>query len=246
MPNLFKSKLDKYKELYNDYFEETGKYVYGSCDNWIVVFEKLNDTVTNESRENVLDTNFAEYCALKLNVVLIVSKFFPDEVINKTMHVEFCQIVNYELNEITYQKVGYRLHYFKTVEPAYYEDMVCSDYTGYYSSWHDNGLLSEKGEYVKGEKHGIWTYGETNKTNGDQVLRTQEYDNGVVKTPENKYKLILWTPLSPISLLSQNSTLVGNVVWAVGSVIGYVDQYVPRYLKLNYWLNKHVVLVASE
>ena len=50
-------------------------YVFKSCSHvWIVVLQKLPDTITNESR-SVADPNCAKFRADKLSVVDIIHKF---------------------------------------------------------------------------------------------------------------------------------------------------------------------------
>ena len=64
-------KLDPYVTKYND-----SSYVFKSCSrDWIVVLQKLPDTITNESR-SVVDLNCAKFRANKLFVVDIIHKFY--------------------------------------------------------------------------------------------------------------------------------------------------------------------------
>ena len=63
-------KLVLYVTKYND-----SSYVFKSCSHdWIVVLQKLPDTITNESR-SVVDADCAKFRANKLLVVDIIHKF---------------------------------------------------------------------------------------------------------------------------------------------------------------------------
>jgi len=73
-------------------------YVFKSCGNYLVVLEKLPDTITNESRSDISDHMHAKYRANKLRVILIVNKFDPSDIINEI------QNTYYKHNKITYEK----------------------------------------------------------------------------------------------------------------------------------------------
>lgn len=229
--------FEEYKDIYPEYFEENSKYKYGSADNWLIVFEKLTDTITNEDRQDIFDAKYAEYIADKLLVVLIVNKHDPNEKTDKTIHFQFCNMVNYTVGEIIERKVGHRLHYYNCVDPAYFEDIMYDGYTGLYFSWFDNGLLSEKGNYVNGLRHGIWTFGSGSKPiNNVQELREEEYSNGnIIPKTLNNYQLIKWTP--PIQFFNKESYIYTNFYWMAKNLSLYTDPYLPTYLQINYWID---------
>ena len=50
-------------------------YVFKSCQEvWIAVLQKLEDTITNEDREDIVDIRFAKCRANKMKVIDIVHK----------------------------------------------------------------------------------------------------------------------------------------------------------------------------
>jgi hypothetical protein len=123
---------------------ESEEYVYKSCYNYIVVLLKLADTKTNESRSKITNPLYAKYRANKLKVIAIVHKFDPTKLITEVENS------SYERNKVIY-KVGKILeisdydddlenvcstgiHYFKTVEPAFYYDLekYYPTYTGHF------------------------------------------------------------------------------------------------------------------
>lgn len=212
--------FNEFKILYPEYFKQNNIYKFGSCDNFIIIFEKLFDTVTNESRNNIFNSNYAEYIADKLKVVFIVNKFNPKEFFKIVTHVEFCQSITYSVNEIITNKTGYRLHYYNSIEPAYFEDINLNNYSGLYMSWFDNGLLSEKGHYINGLRNGIWEFGlNTKPINNIQILRNETYVNGEVF--KNNYQLI--------KIIPSIQSLLFN--WLIS-----IHTYVPIFnFKHTYW-----------
>ena len=154
------------------------KYVYGCADDWIIIYEKTPTTKTNENRSNILNYLFAEYEATELSVILIFNKFCPhDTTSNLTSQNEICSIVNYNKGQII-KNNNFRLIYYKSILIPYFKNLLNrakSNYTGFFVSWHENGLISEKGYYVDGEKNGLWEY----KTSS--LVSKIKYKNGVVQ-----------------------------------------------------------------
>ena len=74
--------MDTLKELCKEYIVDP-KYVFKSCGNYIVVLQKLLDTITNESRSDVSNAMYANYRANKLRVILIINKFVPFDTIKE-------------------------------------------------------------------------------------------------------------------------------------------------------------------
>jgi hypothetical protein len=154
--------LRRYKMyFYND------KYVYKSCGNYIVVLEKLHDTITNEYRYNIIDHEFAKYRANKLKVLLIIHKFDPTivlrEIQNSFYRKKITYIVNEILNVIDYDMNSERvcstgIHYFKTIEQSFFWELLEHNptYTGKFIQWHENGSKYYEGEYKEGKQEGKW------------------------------------------------------------------------------------------
>lgn len=145
------NRLTEIQDQYIKYINDS-TYVYKSCGDWIVVLQKLIDTITNESRE-VADTNHAKFRANKLLVVDIINKFEESKKINNVCNTVYTKnsiiygignIVSIDDFENDISIVCAKgIHYFKTIETAFYYE-----YNGYiekYYSWHDNG--NKSGEY---------------------------------------------------------------------------------------------------
>ena len=118
-------KLVSFVAKYDD-----SSYVFKSCShNWIVVLQKLPDTITNESR-SVVDADCAKFRANKLRVVVIIHKFDQtntcDSIRNsayadKKMEYKRGKIIEVEdfdknLNEV--YTTG--IHYYKTMKAAFH------------------------------------------------------------------------------------------------------------------------------
>lgn len=157
--------LDEYHITYPEYFNEHGnihkKYVYGSVHNWIIVYEKVFFTKTDEKRQNIYDHNFATYWASKLKVIAIIDKFVC------SITTEFIQFnhFNEQLKlkvKCTTRPTKKWLPYYKSYEVAHYQNIPYFErtipYIGKHKSWYDNGRISSEGEYYKNEKQGEWKY----------------------------------------------------------------------------------------
>lgn len=129
---------------------EDNVYVYGSCVDmsskkdksrkWLVVFKKLDNTVTNEKRLNVVNESYAKFRANRLEVVEIINMKNPKQRKNRIMHLtEYCcdsipsksliyevgKIVecnnfNHDINVVH----GPGIYYFKSLITAYCCEMV--------------------------------------------------------------------------------------------------------------------------
>ena len=67
------SRLDKIYDRLKEYPEN--EYIYKGCYDYIVVMELLEESVTNESKKDIIDANCAEYRTNKVKVILIINKF---------------------------------------------------------------------------------------------------------------------------------------------------------------------------
>lgn len=169
-----KSKRDNFSELYKLCYKYTknNSYVYKSCCDvsdgggdtereWLVILQKLNDTKTNEMRNNIVDKNCAKFRANKLKVIKIFNMINPkitkEFVINK-----FCgSEIKYEINKIV-QPDCYDddinnvctggIHYYKTMAPAYYYRVPPDDYTGSWIAWYNSGQWESTYQYVDGDR----------------------------------------------------------------------------------------------
>ena len=203
--------INKYKAIHPKYFNENinNTFVFNSCDNYIIIFNKLNDTKTNELRPGIKCEKYAEYTANKLQVELIFDMYFPLDTLDKLQSVKPFQYIEYKKGEIIHESENFRLFYYKNIYPAFFECIEILYYTGYYYSWYDNGIKSEEGFYNRGTKEGEWNYWYPNGylssrgmyLHGDKYDIWEEFDNFgdyeddivLVKnySTNHKYQLIL-------------------------------------------------------
>lgn len=166
MDNL--AKITKYYKK----FIKNKNYVYKLCNDvlskkdhnkkWLVILKFLPETKTNELRNNVSDKAFAKFRADKLEVVkiinindpkktkkYIVSEFIKnDEIIIKTLYM-VGEIVEPEYYDEKINSIcSGGIHYFRTLERAYYYRELPPDYTGIWKAWYDNGNINHECNYL--------------------------------------------------------------------------------------------------
>jgi len=157
--------LTKLKEKLVNYINDE-KYVYKTCGSFIVVLEKLPDTITNENRSNVSqigdDKLYAKYRADKLLVKQIINK---NDLKKCNVVMSSCYEIKteYKINENVYpdnfdtdlKKVcSSGIHYFLNLERAFYYCIKLENMNGEYLDWHDNGVLHKKCSWVDGKING--------------------------------------------------------------------------------------------
>ena len=182
---------DDFKSIYPKYFEENKEYVYGSVENWLIVYKKVNIinfsiTKTNENRDNIYDKQYATYFASKLKVILIVDKFNPEISINTLNFNKFNETIKLKINKVAKSKKN-KLVFYYLVEIAYYQDILSTQfsYTGLHKSWYDNGRKSSEGSYLENEKNGKWQYWYNLLNNYDPETKSSEVvylDGNIVKS----------------------------------------------------------------
>lgn len=148
---------------------------------WLVIMKKVPGvTLTNESRKDVSDRRYAKFRANKLLVIAIINmrqptlrrKFIRNCFIkfnfgyhSKTTEVKMEEIryLKYEVgkivechefesdNEIV---CGGGIHYFKSLLPAYYYDIIIKN--GKVLSWFDNGQKELEGKRINEKREGTW------------------------------------------------------------------------------------------
>jgi hypothetical protein len=164
--------LDKIKEKCAKY--STPDYVFKYCKetyknifrkrekNIIIVLQKLegeNPTITNESRNGIIDPNYAKFRASHLKVILIFDMDHPE--------IEYESIINklFDYTLLTYRRdcIVYAdkfdknldnicsngIHYFKTVDGAFYYQSYWVNKTGKYIYYNDDGSKYKEGDFSK-------------------------------------------------------------------------------------------------
>jgi antitoxin component YwqK of YwqJK toxin-antitoxin module len=157
-------------------FTKSECYVYKVCCDilsnndkvsvkWVIVMKKTKNTRTNEARMDVADPRHAKFRANELKVIKIFNKNNPKltkrfvvnkykERILKYMVGKVVKIDDYDENIEEVCSKG--IHYFKTLETAYYYGDMQKNYTGIWTCWHDNGKKASDGYYVNGKQSGQW------------------------------------------------------------------------------------------
>jgi hypothetical protein len=172
MSNLEKvqaSNLEKINKLYKR-FTENPNCVYKKCvdyfseDNsrkWLIVLEKLDDSETNEARDNVMDKKCAKFRANKLKVLKIINVNKPRFTKKYILSTYADTMIQYTVGEIVYPDYYDKninnvcsggIHYFNTVEPAYFYDGYPSGHNGSFCEYYDNGLKRLEGYLSDGKK----------------------------------------------------------------------------------------------
>ena len=140
-------------------------FVYKACQKSIVTLELLKDSVTNESRPDVVDSNHAKFRTNKVKVVQIKNvKTCESMKSDNSFHDKnFKYSVGKIITEPTFepdlnQVCGGGIHYFKTRETAlswyhsYYNHYTRPD--GLDEWWYENGQLNRRCNYKDGERNG--------------------------------------------------------------------------------------------
>ena len=150
-------KLDSFVAKYNNPL-----YVFTSCFHyWIVVLQKLPDTITNESR-SVANANCATFRANKLLVVNIIHKFnqktrrsirnsiYADEKI-EYIKGKIIKVEDFDTNVNEVHTAG--IHYYKTMEVPFYLELQ-TEIDGEWMEWHVDGQKLSKITYKGGKREG--------------------------------------------------------------------------------------------
>lgn len=190
MIEINKYLIDKYPN-YAKYVDDES-YVYKLCknsdeNNWLIVLQKLQDTITNEDRKNVINSDFAKHRANKLKVIeitnindasikrtSIVNKFSLNN-ITKTLVYSVGEIVESDSFDENHDEIySNGIHYFKTLAGAYFYRFTPKNYSGLWLEWFNNGEKYSEGFYLNGERTGNWIYWHRN----GQKLEEGTYVNG--------------------------------------------------------------------
>lgn len=153
--------LDDLIKIINGYIPENPDIVYKSCGDFIVILKKLNDTITNENRCDVVDSKCAKFRANKLFTKMIINKFTGElipEIANTSYSNKIVYKVgkvmvvdNYDFNINTICAPG--IHYFKSIDAAYY---FCNiGFLGKYKGYYDSGQIKIERDivYIIGDKY---------------------------------------------------------------------------------------------
>ena len=189
--------LVQFEELFKDYICDPN-YVFKSTRDAIVVLKKtVNET--NEERE-VYDSKYALYRGNEFFVVEIRNRYIPSEILSFTWGVynlwyESGKKITYGNYDYDIERVYFPgIHYYKTLEPAFYNLMDTKNFTGVFKMWCCNGRLIQLTEYVNGKKHGLSKFmnhcGDINrkcyyKNNKKHGVEIENFNNGKIRSKQN-------------------------------------------------------------
>jgi antitoxin component YwqK of YwqJK toxin-antitoxin module len=133
--------------------------------------KKLDTSLTNENRKDIIDINYAKCRADKLLVILIFDIYKPENQFDFIFNRYFDDKCN---SEIIYRKgeivtpdkfdenldkvCSNGIHYFKTIDAAFYYYDQPFNYTGTFIDFSENGQKVGEGNYLNGKRNGKWTY----------------------------------------------------------------------------------------
>lgn len=179
---MYNGICDEYADSYPQYFA-TNEYVYGSVNNWMIVYKKVFFTKTNEDRPNIFNKEYATYLANKLRVIAIIDKFVHFLVVEEISFNHFNEILKLKVENVI-KPTKSKLVFYKSYIVAHFQNIPLEGrtitYTGPYKSYYDNGRLSSEGNYIDSEKSGRWQYyyNIANTEKPDQKSFSEMYDKG--------------------------------------------------------------------
>ena len=156
---------DVYRHFIND-----NLCVYKICLNkWFIILQKTNDTIDNEMRCNLYSKNDASYRANKLLVLKIFDVNNPKNTIDTINNNFLNSHVIYNVNQIVSSDkynsdvnivATYGIHYYKTIDRAYYSLFFPYNYNGYWIYYINDGSGKKicEGNINNGEQNGEWKY----------------------------------------------------------------------------------------
>jgi hypothetical protein len=146
--------LCKKHNVYGDNY----RYKYASSGH-IIVMEKTINTKTNEQRI-VFDENYAKYRASEMKVLLIINISTlnivrrPRTVFNVGKQVSMYRVDKIVIPDAYDENINVvctnGIHYFKTLEGAYYYRYPSGSYTGSWPIWNRDGKKKEVHEFADG------------------------------------------------------------------------------------------------
>ena len=165
---------------------------YKACRNSIVTLELLNDSVTNEKRDGVVDDRYAKFRCNMARVVNI-RNVKTGEMMKKDVSIwnDGFRYFSGEIAETGFDKnpdkiCASGIHYFKTREAAvswFYRQDDEYFLDGKFIQWHENGEKESEGTFKDGKFDGKWTIWHENG---------QKHCEGTYKNKHRDGKWIWW------------------------------------------------------
>ena len=140
---------------------------YKACRNSIVMLELLNDSVTNEKRNNVIDADHAKFRCDRA-MVINITEVETGETMKKDLSIwdrsfdyMVGKIVKTNFNETLEEVCTNGIHYFKTKEAAlswFYRKNPIIFPDGKSTWWYEDGQKDSEGTYNNGHRDGKWIF----------------------------------------------------------------------------------------
>jgi MORN repeat variant len=195
----------------NKKYPSSEGYVFRSYDeHWVMVLKKLNyidgyklqkifnsdiigiigkflpQTITDESRPNIINPECAQYRADKLLIVDIVHKYNPKMELTVVLEdIEF----KVSASSITQQYL-YHVDYFKNPAVPLYYRTVGHPKNGAYKKWYKNGQLIEECTYKDGELDGLCRRWYENGQLKEECTYKRGFQNGLGRLWEQNGRLV--------------------------------------------------------
>ena len=166
--------------------------VYKACRKSIVTLELLDDTITNEKRDGVVDKNYAKFRCNKAKVINITyaetgeTMTHDVSIYDNNFEYRVGKVITTYFNKNINIVCTEGIHYFKTKEAAlswFYQQVYKTFPNGKWTKCHKNGQKESEGTYKDGKKDGKWTEW---YEDGQKKL-SGSYKNGTI----NRY-CVLW------------------------------------------------------
>lgn len=154
-------------ELCINYFMDP-TYVFTLIDmEYFVVLTYLPETITNESRDDVVDSHYARFRGSAFKVTFIVninnSRDLPRQIHHQYRYTITTYTVGKIVRSISFDRNvnihSEGIHYYKTPMAACMNIPYPRNYTGLWIIWHDNGGKARESSWVDGRLNGqfkIW------------------------------------------------------------------------------------------
>lgn len=147
-------------------FIKPGRFIYKRCNHSkLVVMEKLPVSMTNEQRTNVVNFWHAKFRADMLRTVAIFDMHNPGRRLARVSNTFKDNNVEYSVGHVTVASgfdkslnlvKGEGLHYFHTLDCAFYFRDPLRSYSGPWYGWHSSGAPMCQGQVMRGKPVGRW------------------------------------------------------------------------------------------
>ena len=176
-------RLEVLKSLYSEYIEDP-EYVYKNCeDMYVIILKKRENTITNETRISLINPLHAKYRANTLDVVKVINviTLLQTDVTTCSSHnshneIEYRQgiTVSTEFDKNINRVCSKGIHYFKSIDCAFYYRQFKDNFTGLYYTWSMYGKLTHIDLY----NNGVFIKNKYDWPRGHSIMKYDEHLNG--------------------------------------------------------------------